>query len=176
MGYEVDADAVNLVLLVLRVAVGLTMVAHGYNHAWGGGKIAGTAGWFESMGLRPGRLHAWAATVNELVAGTLLVLGLLTPFACAGIIAVMAMAFTIDHRKRGFFIFKPGQGWEYVMNLAVVSLALATIGPGELSVDDALGLDLFGWTGLAIAVVLGLGSAAGMLAVFWRPAPAATEG
>lgn len=172
MGYEVDAEAVNLALLVLRIAVGLTMVAHGYNHAWGGGKIDGTAGWFESMGLRPGRLHAWAATVNELVCGTLLVLGLLTPFACAGVIAVMVMAFTMDHRKRGFFIFKPGQGWEYVMNLAVVCLALAAIGPGELSLDDALDVDMFGWTGMAIAVVLGVGSAAGTLAAFWRPAPA----
>ena len=41
-----DADAVNLALLVLRVALGLTIIAHGYNHAWGGGKIEGTAGWF----------------------------------------------------------------------------------------------------------------------------------
>lgn len=171
MGYEVDVDAVNLVLLVLRVTVGLTIVAHGYNHAWGGGKIPGTAGWFESMGLRPGRVHAIAATVNELVCGALLVLGLLTPFACAGVIAVMVLAFTVDHRKRGFFIFKPGQGWEYVMNLAVVSLAIATIGPGEWSLDAAVDAGWFGFTGLAIALVLGLGSAAGMLVAFWRPEP-----
>src|SRR4051794_20614285 len=52
---------VALGLLALRCMVGFTMFAHGYNHVWGGGKIAGTARWFESLGLKPGILHAWMA-------------------------------------------------------------------------------------------------------------------
>jgi len=47
-------DQVNLGLLVLRVAVGVTMIAHGYNHIYRGGKIAGTGRWFESLGMKPG--------------------------------------------------------------------------------------------------------------------------
>ena len=48
------ADAISLSLLVIRVGLGLVFVAHGYNHIFGGGKTAGTARWFESLGI----LHA----------------------------------------------------------------------------------------------------------------------
>ena len=49
-----DLQAVDLSLLVVRVAVGIVFLAHGYNHIFGGGRIAGTARWFESLGMRPG--------------------------------------------------------------------------------------------------------------------------
>ena len=49
---------VDTAVLLLRVTVGLTMVAHGYNHLWGGGGLAGTARWFGSLGMRPPKLHA----------------------------------------------------------------------------------------------------------------------
>ncbi|MCC5953419.1 MAG: DoxX family protein [Acidimicrobiia bacterium] len=165
----IDPDAFNLVTLLLRVAVGAMIIAHGYNHIWGGGKLSGTAGWFESMGLRPGRLHALLASVTELVAGTLLIVGLLTPVGAAGVVGVMVVAWLTAHRTNGFFIFKPGQGWEYVMIVTVVGLTIGTIGPGEWSVDAALDLDLVGWSGLAITAVAGLGGAVALLAVFWRP-------
>jgi DoxX len=71
--------SVDIASLILRLAVGLTIVAHGWNHAFGGGRIPGTARWFESIGLRPGRLHALMATGTELGAGALLAVGLLTP-------------------------------------------------------------------------------------------------
>ena len=79
-------NSVNIAALVLRLAVGGTMIAHGWNHAFGGGKLPGTARWFESIGIRPGRVHALLATVTELGAGGLLVLGLLTPLAAAGVV------------------------------------------------------------------------------------------
>ena len=72
-------EGLNIGLLLLRVAVGVTMIAHGYNHIWRGGKIAGTGRWFESLGLKPGVVHAWMASLVELGAGTLLILGLFTP-------------------------------------------------------------------------------------------------
>ena len=50
--------SVNIAALVLRLAVGGTMIAHGWNHAFGAGKLPGTARWFESIGIRPGRMHA----------------------------------------------------------------------------------------------------------------------
>jgi len=59
---------VDLAALLIRVALGITMLAHGYNHAFGGGKLAGTARWFESIGIRPGRVHALLATLTELTA------------------------------------------------------------------------------------------------------------
>jgi putative oxidoreductase len=170
----VDPNATDLALLVLRLTVGLTVLAHGVNHIVGGGGIAGTGGWFESMGLRPGRLHAWMASVTELAGGVLLALGLATPLGAAAVVGVMVVAGLTAHRTNGFFIFKPGQGWEYVMVLAVAALALAALGPGRWSVDHLLDRDTGGWPGLAVAAVAGIGGALALLAVFWRPAPAAS--
>ena len=59
-----DIDSINLVLLVLRCAVGAVMLAHGLNHIFGGGKIAGTGRWFASLGMRPGIVHAWLASIT----------------------------------------------------------------------------------------------------------------
>lgn len=166
-------DGANLALLMLRTVVGVTMFLHGYNHVWGGGKIAGTARWFESLGLKPGILHAWMASITELVCGPLLILGLLTPLGAAGVVGVMAVAFLTNHRPNGFFIFRPGEGYEYVVNLLVAGLALGGLGAGDWSLDHALSLDLAGLKGVAIAAVGGLGGAALLLAVYWRPAPKA---
>lgn len=173
-----DADAVNLGLLLLRSAVGAIMLAHGINHIFGGGRIPGTAGWFESLGMKPGVLHAWTASITEVAAGAMLVLGLLTPLAAAGVVGVMLVAWITNHRGNGFFIFRPGEGWEYVMLLTVCGLALGALGPGEWSLDDVL--DVFdtppAWTGLAIAALAGGGGAAALLAVFWRPPARSSDG
>lgn len=166
-----DADAVDLALLVFRVAIGGVMIAHGYNHIWGPGRIEGTAKWFASIGMRPPLVQAWLASVTELGAGALLVLGLLTPLAAAGVVGVMAVAWITAHRTNGFFIFRPGQGWEYVMVLLTCGLVLGALGPGEWSLDGAFDLtaDLGGTMGLLVAAVAGLGGAAALLAVAWRP-------
>ncbi len=165
-----DLDAVNLVLLVLRCGIGAVMLAHGLNHIYGGGKIAGTAGWFESLGMRPGKVHAWLASLSEVAGGIALVLGLLTPLGGAAVVGVMLVAIVTNHRGNGFFIFRPGEGWEYVMTLTIVGFAIATVGAGEWSVDHALEIfDPPGLDGLLIALVAGVGGAAALLAGFWRP-------
>ena len=172
-----DVEASDVALLVLRVAIGGVFLAHGWNHIYGGGRIAGTGRWFESMGMRPGVVHAWLASVTEVAAGVLLVLGLLTPVAAAGVVGVMVVAWIINHRGNGFFIFRPGEGWEYVMTLTVTGLVLAMLGAGGISLDNALDLeDLAGWTGFWIAVVAGVGGALALLAVAWRPAKPTSGG
>lgn len=166
-----DADAVNLALLAFRVAVGVVFLAHGINHIFRGGKIPGTAGWFESLGMRPGIVHAWTASLTEIGAGALLILGLAMPLAGAGVIGTMAVAFVTNHRKNGFFIFRPGEGYEYVMTLIFCGLALGTIGAGEWGLDHAIWEnDLVGVTGLLVAALGGFGGAALLLATSWRPA------
>lgn len=161
---------VDLGLLVLRVAVGITMVAHGYNHVFRGGKIAGTAGWFESLGMKPGILHAWLASVTELAAGAALVLGLLTPLAAGAIIGVLLVAWITNHRTAGFFVFRrPTEGWEYLMNLVAACVAIACVGPGGWSLDNGVNFEPHGWWGLGIAMLIGVGGALALLAVFWRP-------
>jgi len=154
-------------LLLVRVVVGITMIAHGYNHWRGGGRIEGTARWFSGLGLRQGVLQAWMSVVTEIGAGALLILGLLTPLACAAIISVMLVAGLLAHRPNGFFVFR--EGYEYVLVLAATCLALAMIGPGKASVDHAVGVHLAGWTGGAIALGVAVVATAGLLATFWRP-------
>lgn len=165
-----NAQAVDLSLLVLRVGLGVVMIAHGGNHVFGGGKIPGTGRWFESLGMRPGRLHAWFASVTELGSGGLLVLGFLTPVACAGVVGTMLVAWITNHLKNGFFIFRPGEGYEYVMTLTIVSITLSGAGAGQWSIDRIAGIfQPPGWVGLLIALLAGGGGAAGLLATFWRP-------
>ena len=53
-GCQHEQHGFDIGTLLLRIALGITMLAHGYNHAFGGGKLAGTARWFESIGIRPG--------------------------------------------------------------------------------------------------------------------------
>jgi len=162
-------EGIDIAALILRVAVGGTMIAHGWNHAFGGGKLPGTARWFESIGIRPGRVHALLGTVAELGAGLLLILGLATPLAAAGVVGTMVVALVANHLRNGFFIFRPGEGYEYVLNLILAGCAIAALGGGAVSLDHVLGLDLGGWTGLLVAVVAGGGGAALLLALFWRP-------
>jgi putative oxidoreductase len=167
----IEADAANLALLILRFTLGGVALAHGINHIWGGGKIEGTAGWFESLGMRPGRVHAWLASLTEIAAGVLLFLGLLNPLGCAAVVGVMVVAFVTNHWKNGFFIFRPGEGYEYVLTLMLVSTSLALLGPGEWSLDNRSTdlIDLSGGTGLMIVLIAGVGGALALLLVAWRP-------
>lgn len=171
------SHGVDLCALLLRIALAITMFAHGWNHAFGGGKLAGTARWFESIGIRPGRLHATLATLTELGVAPLLVLGLLTPLAAAGVVGTMVVALVANHLKNGYFIFRPGEGYEYVLYLILTALALGALGGGGWSLDkviaehaSGLGDWLQGWHGLLIAGGAGGAGAALLLVTCWRPA------
>jgi putative oxidoreductase len=162
-------NALDTAVLVLRIVVGLTIIAHGYNHIFGPGGIQGTGRWFASMGLRPGIVHAWASGLIELAAGAGLAVGFLTPFSAGAIIGIMVVAGVTAHRTNGFFIFKPGQGYEYVLMIAAVCASIGILGPGTASLDHAIGIDLDGWAGGLIAVLLGVVGSAGLLGTAWRP-------
>ena len=162
--------AFNLSMLLLRGVLAVVFLAHGIRHVFGGGKIPGTARWFESLGMKPGVLHAWLASLTEIGAGTLLVVGLLTPVAAAGLVGVMVVAWVTNHLKNGFFIFRPGEGYEYVMTLTFLALAVAGLGAGEWSLDHAAGIfEQPSMAGFLIGLLAGGGGAVGLLAVFWRP-------
>ena len=154
-------------LLLVRLVVGLVMIAHGMNHWRGGGRIEGTARWFSGLGLRHGTLQAWMSVVTEVGAGALLVIGLLTPLASAAVMSVMMVAGLLAHRPNGFFVFR--DGYEYVLVLWATCLGLATVGPGKLSADYAAGITITGWAGGGVALGVAVVATAGLLATFWRP-------
>jgi putative oxidoreductase len=158
----------NLGLFILRVATGGMIFMHGYNHFFGGGRLPGAGRWFDSLGIKPGLFHAWVTASVESGAGVLLVAGFLTPLAAAGVVGIMMVALIVVHSKNGFFITK--EGWEYVGYISAACAAIGVLGPGEWSVDHAIGwTDVHGGWGLALSFGLGLVSALGLLAVFWRP-------
>ncbi len=163
-------DEYNLALLILRVALGLTMAAHGYNKFFKGGGIGGTIAWFDGIGLRPGKVHARLAAGGEILAGVFMAAGLLTTFAALGFVGLMSVAYYTTHSKNGFMILV--EGWEYVFILGVTAVVVAMLGPLDWSVDAAIGWDddLDGYTGLVISAVGGVASAAALLAAFYRPA------
>ncbi|MCY3968121.1 MAG: DoxX family protein [bacterium] len=168
-------DEMNLAMLILRVGIGFTFAAHGYGKIFQGGRIAGTAGWFDSMGMRPGKVHAWMAALTEIGAGLLLALGLLTPLAGAAMVGVMVVAAWTVHRNNGFMIVR--EGWEYTFVLALVAVAIAMLSPMEWSLDAALDIhDAWdGYVGLAIAGGGGVLAGVAQLALFYRPTNLSTN-
>ncbi|MET8428761.1 DoxX family protein [Nocardia sp. NPDC004860] len=137
-----NGASMDLGLFLIRVTVGITMCVHGINKCFGPGGITGTASWFESVGLRPGLLHARTAVVTELVSGLLVMSGLAVPLAAVMITGTMGVAASTDHRGKGFFVFKGG--WEYVAVLALLAIALASTGPGGWSLERSLGWEFHG--------------------------------
>lgn len=162
---ESTSGAGAIAPLLLRGAIGGTLIAHGIKHAR---SLAGTAGWFGSIGFRAPRVQAVSSAIIEVGAGGAIAVGAATPVAAAAGIGTMAVAARSVHLRNGFFI--TAEGWEYVTNLAVASAVLAGIGPGRWSVDRALGWDrrLAGDRALITSVALGLGTATAQLAAFYR--------
>jgi len=144
----------NLGRLFLRGVIGPLLVGHGTQKlfGWFGGHgIEGTGGFFESLGLRPGKRHATAAGAAETTGGVLLTLGALTPVATAIISGTMFTAIRKVHLQKGPWV--SDGGYEYNLTLIAAVAALAEAGPGRPSVDDALlpGFKGAGWTLAAVA-------------------------
>ena len=159
----------DLALLILRLVFGVFLAYHGYNKVFGGGGLEGTARWFGAIGMKWPLWQARLAATTEIGAGLLFAAGLVMPVAGAGIVGLMVVAIVVAHWKVGFFIFKPNQGWEYCASIAVVAFAVAMVGGGRWSLDNALDIDFSGWWGAAIAGFLGIGGALGQLALSYRP-------
>src|SRR5713226_8393528 len=97
---------IALPLLIVRLVVGLGFAAHGAQKLFGwlgGYGLAGTGGFFESLGFRPGKMFAAAAALSEFVGGWLFTLGFLGPVGPALILAVMLVASISVHLRNGLF-------------------------------------------------------------------------
>lgn len=153
----------ELGLFVIRAVVGLLFVGHGAQKlfgSFGGYGVSGTGGYFESIGLRPGRQMAIAAGLAELLGGALLALGLMTPLAALLIISTMVTAIVTVHLGKG--VWNESGGYELNLTYVAAVFALAAIGPGAWSLDAVLGVDAAGagWAlaVLAVGLVGGLGA------------------
>lgn len=147
-------------LLFVRLVVGLSLAAHGAQKlfGWFGGYgLAGTGGFFEGIGFRPGRVFALFAGLGETVGGVLTVLGLAGALGPAAIVLVMLVAIFTVHISKGFFI--SNGGWELNSAYIAGAVAIAYAGSGAYSLDDMLGFTYLSspqWASIfmAAAVVL----------------------
>ena len=151
----------DIALLIVRLVIGLGIFAHGAQKlfGWFGGYgLAGTGGFFEGLGFKPGKLFAAGAGLGEVGSGLLIFLGLGGALGPALLVMVMLVAIGAVHISKGFFA---PAGWE--LNSAYISsaLMLAFTGFGAYSLDRALSLNVLAdprqaWIALAAAVVLAL--------------------
>lgn len=158
---ERDSSAlgVDLALLVLRVALAAGMGAHGLIKVFGlfgGPGLERYAKVLQGFGFttHPGLL-SWVTGLTEVGGSALLLLGLFTPLAAAGLLGTSASA-VVSKRSGGFFEAQ-GQGFELELTFASIALALLLAGPGRLALDASTPWGRrplpFGLAGLAIAVV-----------------------
>ncbi|MGC1382052.1 MAG: DoxX family protein [Candidatus Baltobacteraceae bacterium] len=162
--------------LIVRLILGLGLAAHGAQKlfGWFGGYgLAGTGGFFENLGFRPGKAFAFMAGMGETVGGLLTALGLGGALGPVLIVLVMLVAIFSVHVSKGFFT--SNGGWELpALNIAA-ALAVAFGGNGSYSLDRVLGLNFLTdplqiWYALAAAVIV-----AGLNLLARRPAPTSTS-
>ncbi|MFF6999779.1 DoxX family protein [Streptomyces sp. NPDC008313] len=132
-------DRSDVGLLLLRLGTGGVLAAHGAQKLFGwfgGGGVAGTGQFMESVGYAPGKASATAAGLAEAGGGALLALGLATPAAGAAAAGAMAGASAV-HVPNGFFA--QSGGYEHAASLGLTAAGIAVAGPGRLSLDHLLG-------------------------------------
>lgn len=125
----------DLGLLVARVALGVILLAHGWQkfNEW---TIDGTVAGFTDMGIPLPDITAPAVAVAELVGGGMLILGLLTPIVAAINAVSMVGAFFLVHLENGLFI--GDNGYELVLAIFAGLIVLVVSGAGKFSVDGLI--------------------------------------
>ena len=164
----------NLGLLIARIVFGALMAGHGAQKlfGWFGGHgIAGTGGFFETLGFKPGRRFAAAAAVSEVLSGVLIAAGLFGPVGPAILLSIMIVAAVTVHWHG---VFATANGVEVPLLYATSGVVLALTGYGRFSMDALLGLDTL-WTPALVAGFLAAGAAGGILNLQLRHRPATAE-
>jgi putative oxidoreductase len=155
----------KLIVLIVRLLIGGLFVGHGTQKLFGwfgGGGIEGTGQGFESLGLRPGGRNAVAAGAAEAGGGLLFALGFATPAAAAALCSVMITAIKTVHWEKG--IWSSAGGYEYNLVLLVTVFGLTENGPGQWSVDGALGKPRWGTAWALAALAAGAAGSGAVLA------------
>ena len=127
-------DRLNpLALLVLRLGLGIIMIAHGWQKlSVGLGKFMG---FLSNIGA-PGWM-AYLVVAAEFGGGILLLVGLLTRLAALSVVIDMAVAVAKVHWKNGL-ISSPGKaGYEFPLACGIIAFALIFLGAGPISLDGA---------------------------------------
>ena len=135
----------KLGLALLRLIVGGLFFGHGMQKLagkFGGGGLEATAQAFESLGLRPGKVHATAAGLAEAGGGALLTAGAATPLSATLLSGTMVTAIRTVHAPKG--PWATNGGYEYNLVLLAIVFAITDVGPGGWSLDAIRGRERWG--------------------------------
>ena len=116
-------------LLVLRLALGAVMIAHGYQKIFGG--MPQFMQMLQHMGI-----PAWMGYLTvaaEFGGGILLVAGFLTRLAALAIFIDMVVAIIMVHLHNG--LFSKNGGFEFPMVCAAIAFSLIWSGAGPIAID-----------------------------------------
>lgn len=121
-----------LALLLLRAALGVIFISHGYPKLFT--YLHETVSMFQQLGF-PG-YFAYISGVLELFGGLLLLAGLFTQIASLLLAIEMAVAIWRVHLPQGTILAV--KNYEFPLALAAGAFVLATIGAGSISLDHVL--------------------------------------
>jgi putative oxidoreductase len=153
----------DLGLLILRVAVGATLIAHGMQKAfgiWGGSGLGSLRDSLSTVGYQHAGLLSYVAAGTQITAGVLLVLGLFTPLAAAAALAYLVNGLAANlaaQHDAGYIGFFLPDGNEYLLRLAVSLSAIILVGPGRYGLDAGRGWTRRPFLGSLAALLLGIG-------------------
>ena len=154
----------SLGLLILRVGLGVVLVAHGLQKLfgwWGGEGLTGFKNSLSDIGYQHADILTYVAAGGEILAGILLVLGLFTPLAAAGALAYLIngllAGISAQSNPRSLPFFLPS-GHEYDITLIVMAAAVILIGPGRYGFDAGRGWARRPFIGSFAALLAGIGA------------------
>jgi putative oxidoreductase len=162
----------DLGLLALRLTAGGLVAGHGAQKlfgAFGGHGLEGTAGWLESIGLKPGKVWATLAGASEFGGGMMTALGLGGPIGPIAMQGAMATAARKVHWNKPIWLTEGGA--EAPLFYSVAGMAIGLAGPGRYSLDRLLGIRV----SKMMVALTAAGVAAGVMLADRVPAPAQSE-
>lgn len=157
----------DLGLMLLRLGLGVLLIVHGLQKAfgwWGGTGLGGFEDSLAGLGYQYANILTYVGAGVQIGAGVLLVLGLFTPLAAAAalaylinsLLAAVSAAPTAESGIGGLAFFLP-DGHEYQLTLIVVAAVIILTGPGRYGFDAGRGWARRPFVGSFAALLLGVG-------------------
>lgn len=132
---DIQANASTAATTLLRIALGIMYLAHGVALKLFTFGLAGTAGYFQSIGL-PGFL-AYVTFFSEAIGGAAILLGVKARWFALALTPFLVGALFAAHAGNGWVFSAPGGGWEYPAYLIVLSIAQFLLGDGAWALSPS---------------------------------------
>jgi len=141
LGLSLPTQLTDAALLVVRLIVGIIMLAHGWQKL----TAIGPANFGQSL-LAPNGVPfpifmGYLVTFTEVIGGILLIVGLLSRLAALSLTINLLIATLMVNMHVGLLSSTGGVGAELPLALIAGFLAILSAGPGRLSLDYLLGVE-----------------------------------